>query len=90
LISWRAAAILRALASPGASRLAIPQTPDGGARGQYMASRKPTETDARTDRDSPRESRVRAALRDRRRRRAHEAGLQSAVRRLATEAGRDR
>jgi hypothetical protein len=55
-----------------------------------MGSRKPTETDARTDRDSPREAGVRAALRDRRRRRAHEAGLQSAVRRLATETDRDR
>jgi hypothetical protein len=59
--------------------------------GPFMAGRKPTETtDARTDRDSPREAGVRAALRDRRRRRAHEAGLQSAVRRLATETGRDR
>jgi hypothetical protein len=55
-----------------------------------MGSRKPTETDARTDRDSTRESGVRAALRDRRRRRAHEAGLQSAVRRLATETDRNR
>jgi hypothetical protein len=55
-----------------------------------MASRKPTETDAPTDRDSPREAGVRAALRDRRRRRAHEAGLQSAIRRLATETDRDR
>jgi hypothetical protein len=56
-----------------------------------MGIRKPTETDARTTRDSIREAGVRAALRDRRRRRADEAGLQSAVRRLATESpGRDR
>jgi hypothetical protein len=58
--------------------------------GPFMGSRKPSQTDGRTDRDSPREAGVRAALRDRRRRRAHEAGLQSAVRRLATETGRDR
>jgi hypothetical protein len=55
-----------------------------------MGIRKPSETDARTTRDSRREAGVRAALRDRRRRRADEAGLQSAVRRLATETGRDR
>ena len=50
-----------------------------------MAIRKPTKTDGRTTRDTDREAGVRAALRDRRRRRADEAGLQSAVRRLATE-----
>jgi|1186.fasta_scaffold231337_2 hypothetical protein len=50
-----------------------------------MGIRKPTETGARTDRDSSREARVRDALRARRRRRADEAGLQSLVRRLATE-----
>jgi hypothetical protein len=55
-----------------------------------MGIRKPAATDARTTRDSIREAGVRAALRDRRRRRAHEAGLQSAVRRLATESARDR
>jgi hypothetical protein len=50
-----------------------------------MAIRKPTETGARTDRDSSREARVRDALRARRRRRADEAGLQSLVRRLASQ-----
>jgi hypothetical protein len=50
-----------------------------------MGSRKPNETDARTSRDSGREARVSAALRARRRRRADEAGLQSLVRRLATD-----
>jgi hypothetical protein len=57
-----------------------------------MGIRKPNETDARTDRDSSREDGVRDALRARRRRRADEAGLQSLVRRLATDPsdGRDR
>jgi hypothetical protein len=57
-----------------------------------MGIRKPTETGARTDRDSSEDAGVRAALRARRRRRADEAGLQSLVRRLATETpdGRDR
>ena len=57
-----------------------------------MGIRKPTDTGARTDRDSTPEDGMRAALRARRRRRADEAGLQSLVRRLATETseGRDR
>jgi hypothetical protein len=50
-----------------------------------MGIRKPSETGARTDRDSSREAHVRDVLRARRRRRADEAGLQSLVRRLATE-----
>jgi hypothetical protein len=53
--------------------------------GLFMGIRKPSETAARTTRDTPKEAGVRAAMRDRRRRRADEAGLQSAVRRLATE-----
>ena len=57
-----------------------------------MGIRKPTDTGTRTDRDSSQEAGVRAVLRARRRRRADEAGLQSLVRRLATETseGRDR
>ena len=57
-----------------------------------MGTRKRTETGADTDRDSSHEAGLRAALRARRRRRADEAGLQSLVRRLATDAseGRDR
>ena len=50
-----------------------------------MGIRKPSETHARTDRDTTREAGVRAALRARRRRRADEAGLQSLVRRLASD-----
>jgi hypothetical protein len=50
-----------------------------------MGIRKPSETDARTSRDTSQEAGVRAALRARRRRRADEAGLQSLVRRLATD-----
>jgi hypothetical protein len=50
-----------------------------------MGIRKPSETTARTSRDTTREAGVRAALRERRRRRADEAGLQSLVRRLSTE-----
>ena len=53
-----------------------------------MGIRKPSEN-ARTDRDSSREARVRAALRARRRRRADEAGLQALVRRLATDMSSD-
>jgi hypothetical protein len=57
-----------------------------------MGNRKPSETNARTDRDTIREAGVRAAMRARRRTRADEAGLQSMVRRLATDpqTGRDR
>jgi len=55
-----------------------------------MGTRKPHDTDARTDRTSSREAGIRAVLRARRRRRADEAGLQSLVRRLATESARDR
>jgi hypothetical protein len=55
-----------------------------------MGIRKPNETDARTSRDTRREAGVRAALRNRRRTRADEAGLQSLVRRLATEGSPDR
>ena len=50
-----------------------------------MGIRKPSETGTRTDRNSIREAGVRAALRERRQRRADEAGLQSLVRRLAAE-----
>jgi hypothetical protein len=61
-----------------------------------MGSRNPDGEAARrvpaTDAAANREAGVRAALRERRRRRADEAGLQSLVRRLSTEmaAGRGR
>ena len=62
-----------------------------------MGTRKPSEVATRRapDGDAPRpirEAGVRAALRQRRRRRADEAGLQSLVRTLATQlsAGRGR
>jgi hypothetical protein len=55
-----------------------------------MGIRKSTDTGARTGRDTSQEAGVRAALRARRRRRADEAGLQSLVRRLATETSEGR
>jgi hypothetical protein len=55
-----------------------------------MGIRKSTDTGARTGRDTSKEAGVRAALRARRRRRADEAGLQSLVRRLATETSEGR
>jgi hypothetical protein len=50
-----------------------------------MGTRKPSEADSPTPPRTIREAGVRAALQQRRRRRADEAGIQSLVRTLATQ-----
>jgi hypothetical protein len=78
------APLARASTPPGSRSFAS----DGGDRGMGMGPRKPDDGVTRgpgAESATNREAGVRAALRERRRRRADEAGLQSLVRRLATE-----